>query len=42
MKECGCAGMIIEANGVLMVDKDEMIAFANENNQFIEAVNVPE
>lgn len=35
-----CAGMVIEANAVLMVDKDDMIAFANANQMFIEAVHV--
>jgi DUF1009 family protein len=36
----GCTGMVIQANGVLMVDKHDMIAYANDHHLFIEAVNV--
>lgn len=36
-----CMGMIIQANGVLMINKNDMIAYANEHDLFIEAVNVP-
>ncbi len=36
-----CVGMAVQANGVLLVDKDDMIACANDHNLFIEAINVP-
>jgi hypothetical protein len=35
-----CAGMIIQADAVFMVDKDEMIKQANDHGLFIEAINV--
>jgi DUF1009 family protein len=33
-----CAGMVIQANGVLMVNRPDMVDFANKNKLFIEAV----
>ena len=42
LSEYNCKGMIIQANGVLMIDKDDMIAYADAHGLFIEAVDVPE
>lgn len=39
LQEKHCYGLVIEANAVLMVDKDDMISYANENALFIEAVH---
>ena len=36
----GCQGMILQANGVLLVNKHDMVEFANNHGLFIEAVNV--
>lgn len=35
-----CAGLVIEASAVLMVNKDEMINYANDHGLFIEVINV--
>jgi len=39
LKSKGCAGMVVEADGVLLINQDEMINYANEHNLFIEGVN---
>jgi DUF1009 family protein len=41
LKNSGCIGMVIQANGVLMVDRDEMVAYANHNDLFIDVVEAP-
>ena len=35
-----CAGMVIQADSVFMIDKDDMIDCANKNGIFIEVINV--
>jgi len=35
-----CHGMVVQANGVLMIDKNDMIKYANDHDLFIEAVDV--
>lgn len=39
LKASECSGVVIQANGVLMVNKNGMITYADKNNLFIEAVN---
>jgi len=38
ISECGGAGIVIQANGVLMIDRAGMVAYANGHNLFIEVV----
>jgi len=40
LKDKGCAGLVIQADSVLMVDKEEMIDFANANRMFLMAEGV--
>ena len=40
LKNAGCMGMVIQANGVLMIDRDEMVAYADQNDLFIDVVEV--
>lgn len=39
LKEKNCSGMVLQANAVFLVNKDQMIAYADEAELFIEAVN---
>ncbi|PCH99710.1 MAG: hypothetical protein COB76_05050 [Alphaproteobacteria bacterium] len=40
LKENNCAGLVVEADAVFMINKGEMISYANENEMFIEVINV--
>jgi DUF1009 family protein len=40
LNDMACAGMVVQANGVLMIGKDEMIKYADKNNMFIDVVEV--
>ncbi len=40
LQKFGCIGMVIQANGVLMIDRDEMVAYADKNDLFIDVVEV--
>lgn len=41
LNDAECIGMVVQANGVLMVDRDGMVAYADQHDLFIDVVEAP-